>query len=342
MPALPPRPDLDQLRHQAKDLLKAAKSGAASAVKRLATVAGEPTLAAAQLVVAREYGFPSWAKLKSEVERREVLNSRDVGRLRALIAKQPELATEEMHNWRDHPLGARPLSYVAMMRCDNADHIWRDMPGTGEIARLLLAAGSPVDGYPQDSETPLITAASYGDAEVARVLIEAGASIETRSSEDSGGVPGGTALLHAAVFGMTDIVDVLVAAGATVMGLPEAAAAGDVTGWLQPDTSLTDRVLALIMAADHQRLDVIDVLLAADTPVDAEDEMWGRQALRLAASNGRPDSVRHLLARGADPNHRDPAKHRTALEWCRRQRKTAEDDSGHEQVERLLAPVTSG
>ena len=56
------------------------------------------------------------------------------------------------------------------------------------------------------------------------------------------------------------------------------------------------------MAAGHQRLAVIDALLDAGTPVDAVDETWGRQALRVAAQNGRAASVRHLLARGADPN----------------------------------------
>jgi ankyrin repeat protein len=93
------------------------------------------------------------------------------------------------------------------------------------------------------------------------------------------------------------------------------------------------------MAADHQRLDVIDVLLDSGVPVDAEDEVWGRQALRLAAGNGRPRSVRHLLDRGADPDHRDPRRGLTALDWCRRAR--VEGSPGHEEVEALLAPVTS-
>ena len=56
------------------------------------------------------------------------------------------------------------------------------------------------------------------------------------------------------------------------------------------------------MAADHQRLEVIDRLLAAGTPVDAVDPVWGRQALRTAAANGRSASVRHLLDLGADPS----------------------------------------
>ena len=105
-----------------------------------------------------------------------------------------------------------------------------ELPGTGAIARALIAAGAPVDGEPGDPETPLITAASYGDADVARALIERGADVDAVSAPDSGGVPGGTAVLHAAVFGMTAVVDVLVAAGARIHGIevarPPATSAG--------------------------------------------------------------------------------------------------------------------
>ncbi len=338
MPQLPPQPSLDQLRQQAKELLRAARSGDQRSAERVGT---SPTLALAQLEIARDYGFASWPKLKSEVERREILDSRDAGRLRQLIAAQPELATEELVNWCDHQNGAAPLSYVAMMRYDTADRVWCDRPGTGELARLLLAAGAPVEGDAGADETPLMTAASYGDAEVARVLVEAGASLVAVSSDAAGGVPNATALRHAAVFGMTEVVDVLIGAGARVDSLSLAGAAGNVSGWLGPDTSPADRVLALVMAADHQRLSTIDALLSAGTPVDAEDAIWGRQALRVAAGNGRVDSVRHLLGHGADPNHRDPQHGLTALQWCRRSRSGFADDSGHGLVEALLIPVTA-
>ena len=277
----------------------------------------------------------------TDLERRcrEVLDRRDLEGLRELLDAHPELATEPMRGWRDHPRGVAPLSYVAMMRYDTGRATWRAVSGTGDLARLLLARGAPVDGDPADDETPLMTAASYGDADVARALVDAGASLEAVSSPDAGGVPRATALQHAAVFGMTDVLDVLLAAGARVGGLTDAAAAGDVSGLLRADTPLADRILALAMAADHQRLDVIDVLLDSGVPVDAEDEVWGRQALRLAAGNGRPRSVRHLLDRGADPNHRDPRHGLTALAWCRRAR--VEDSPGHEEVEALLAPVTA-
>jgi len=58
-----------------------------------------------------------------------------------------------------------------------------------------------------------MTAASYGDAEVAQALIEAGADLAATASADAGGVPGGTALRHAAVFGMADVAQVLLASG---------------------------------------------------------------------------------------------------------------------------------
>lgn len=70
MPELPDRPDLDQLRRQARELLRAAVNGEPHAVTRLSAVSGRMVLSAAQLAVAREYGFPSWPVLKAVVERR--------------------------------------------------------------------------------------------------------------------------------------------------------------------------------------------------------------------------------------------------------------------------------
>jgi uncharacterized protein len=226
-----------------------------------------------------------------------------------------------------------------MLRYDTSRRVWRDAPSAGALARALIEAGAPVDGEPGEPETPLITAASYGDAAVAQVLIEAGADLQARAAPNAGGVPGGTALLHAAVFGMTAVVDVLVAAGARPASIEEAAAAGDVSGHLTPQVPAQARVRALVMAADHQRLEVVDQLLAAGTPVDATDAQWGRQALRVAAENGRAASVEHLLAHGADPNLRDSQQQRTALAWCRHGRRGVADPSSHDRVEAILSAV---
>ena len=130
-------------------------------------------LASAQLALAREHAFSSWPRLEREVERREILTSRDLARLRRLLAEEPELARGKMEHWCDHKQ-ALPLGYTAMLRFDHERlGLPRELAGTGAVAQALIEAGAPIDDDGGDEETPLITAASYGDAEVAQVLIEA-------------------------------------------------------------------------------------------------------------------------------------------------------------------------
>src|SRR5262249_60982635 len=96
---------------------------------------------------------------------------------------------------------------------------------------------------------------------------------------------------------------------------------------------------ARVVAGGPQRLEVIVVRIDAGTPVDAFDEVWGRQALRIAAQNGRPASVRRLLERGADANLRDK-EGLAALDWCRSGRRYL-DSPGHQEVEAILRPVAT-
>lgn len=56
----PARPDLTERRHQAKDLLRAARRGDLDALARIHAVSDRVVLSSAQLTLAREYGFPSW------------------------------------------------------------------------------------------------------------------------------------------------------------------------------------------------------------------------------------------------------------------------------------------
>ena len=338
---LPALVDLDQLRHQAKDLLHAAQRGDGDARALIAGVSDRPTLSAAQLALSRDYGFPSWPAMKSEVERRTILNLRDVNALRRLLADKPELARRRLERFGDHRRGVEPLALMAMLRFDaHGAGITADLSGTGTMAQALIDAGAPIEGGPGLRETPLITAASYGDTEVAAVLIAAGADLEARAAANSGGVRGGTALEHAAVFGMTDVLDALVAAGARVASLEMAAAVGDVSGWTLHEADEQTRLRALVFAADHQRLDVVRALVAAGTDIDTADAQWHRLALHTAADHGRPASVRLLLELGADPNLRDPDHGRTPLEWCQPEYRYL-SHPGHDEVDRILRPVTT-
>ncbi|HZF31493.1 MAG TPA: hypothetical protein VE907_20420 [Gammaproteobacteria bacterium] len=95
---LPPRPDLDHLKHQAKDLRDGHAAANAAAIRQLeefhprlggktdaAIATATLTQADALLTIAREYGFTSWPKLKRHVESLDAFERR-VGRLRAEFA----------------------------------------------------------------------------------------------------------------------------------------------------------------------------------------------------------------------------------------------------------------
>ena len=72
-PSLPAAPSLEQLRRQAKELQRAHAAGDPAAHERAAAHRADPDkplkLAGAQHVLAREYGFASWPRMRAYVER---------------------------------------------------------------------------------------------------------------------------------------------------------------------------------------------------------------------------------------------------------------------------------
>jgi hypothetical protein len=101
MPAkrLPPRPDLDHLKYQARDVLTDHRAGSPDAIRRIREfhprfgTASDAEIGSAllklsdvQLTIAREHGFASWPKLKRHVEGLQDIERR-VADLRAAFAR---------------------------------------------------------------------------------------------------------------------------------------------------------------------------------------------------------------------------------------------------------------
>ena len=99
MPArhLPAKPDIRQLKHQAKDLLRALQRGQPSAIADFADYhpqrvdAASAQLADAQIVLARSYNAISWPRLVAACELIDAAAHGDFDSLRALAAKHPEV-----------------------------------------------------------------------------------------------------------------------------------------------------------------------------------------------------------------------------------------------------------
>lgn len=112
---LPDRPDPEQLRRQAKELLRSARSGDPTALERLRALpslahasaeelARASALHDAQSVIAREHGFPSWKALLEHVEERSLefdaaidefilaATAARTDRARRLLAQHPGMA----------------------------------------------------------------------------------------------------------------------------------------------------------------------------------------------------------------------------------------------------------
>src|SRR5215831_8924676 len=105
---LPDRPSLESLRKQAKKLARGIAAGDADAVGRARAQLPQAklplSLRDAQLVLAREYGFPGWQDLVKEVKQRlgrglewavsqarRRIHDNDVEGLRQLLADYPAL-----------------------------------------------------------------------------------------------------------------------------------------------------------------------------------------------------------------------------------------------------------
>jgi len=242
------RPDLAQQRKRAKDLRRAHQRGDADAaariIARLPRAVGRPvaevlatpfTLSEAQLVVAREAGFPTWTRLKHELVRANLEAVVDAalagdpyaaaalaadpalprGSLPlaaavgadedalALLAERPEQATRP-----EGPRGWTPLLYACSARFGRGD------PAVAArrvriAARLLELGADPneeVDSY-ESRHSPLCNAArEAASVELVDLLLRSGAGL---APADGRNIP----LVDAVVGGNPACVARILAAG---------------------------------------------------------------------------------------------------------------------------------
>lgn len=119
---VPVRPNLDQLKHQAKDLLRAFRHGDPEAIADFREYSSRPIdpssarLADAQCVLARSYGLPHWPRLVTACRMTDAIWRGDVETVRALVLRDPKLLEEDARgvkgNW------GPPLSYAANLGQD--------------------------------------------------------------------------------------------------------------------------------------------------------------------------------------------------------------------------------
>ncbi len=146
-----------------------------------------------------------------------------------------------------------------------------------EAIRALLADGADVNAAHGDGMTGLHWAALNGNAEIARLLIDAGAALEAATR-----LGAHTPLHVAAKEGQGEVVAILVEAGADPAAVTETGAT------------------PLHFAAASGDVRAVTVLLDHGAAVDPREPQWGQTPLMFAAALGRTGAVAALLKSGAD------------------------------------------
>jgi ankyrin repeat protein len=161
------KPDLAQLKRQAKELLQAFAAGETDAAAEVNAHyhGADPARFAlhdAQLVLARSYGFDSWPKLKAFVDGVTVrglcdaVRAGDIDGVRAMLVVRPELVHLHVAEDDEH----RALHHAVLQR-------------RSEIVRLLMQHGADArEGiWPhRDATSPLTIATERGYADIIAII----------------------------------------------------------------------------------------------------------------------------------------------------------------------------
>ena len=318
--SLPERPDLDQVRRQAKELRDAARNGEAAARERFArhhpsVQASETSLAAAQLVIARELGFSSWPTLKAAVDAAAAAPG---GRAHQLVAASIEGRLQEAAALlqTDPALGGRSLlAAVVLGDADSVRPPRRERRGGGGRRRRAGLAARSLRCYSPWHQIQPVRAA--GLAAVVRLLLDAGASPNTNNGAFRDGYR--SALKGAVELNNPDVVQVLLDSGANPDDGRCIEQAAD-----RRDPRCLDLLLARgarvsgtwALGAAVYADDAKAVSLLIEALRTARGEVAGEATNGLAdaaAANASSEVVAALLAGGADPDVHDSDAGRSAL-----------------------------
>jgi ankyrin repeat protein len=202
---LPANPNLEQQRKLAKALARDYWRGEPEAVARVSALHPRPpapdrfALSDAQLVIARGYGFASWAKLKHKIDSLTksptqqfvaAVKGRDIDAVRGLLQAHPELAArinEPLFDFKQTAahVAATDLAMLDLLLAHGADlnvkSSW-DMGGFGilenvtpEQAAPLIARGAKIDVW---------AAANLGMASELMALIDADTALVNAKGGD--------------------------------------------------------------------------------------------------------------------------------------------------------------
>jgi ankyrin repeat protein len=181
-----------------------------------------------------------------------------------------------------------------------------------EVARVLVDAGADIEAKTSWGASPLDWAATMGSTHVAEFLLLRGAA--------------GFTLIIAAALGKLQDVEAIVESGVDLSAHRRRAAPRTPDDHWPPDSAhilgdiLSD---ALYAAARNGHGPVIEYLLGRGANVDAKG-VFGATALHWAAFNGHVSTVELLISRGANLAVKDARFEATAEGWA--------DEAGHSHI----------